>query len=179
MSVRSQECACHSTSAITDRWLWRCVHRTWLESGTWWVVLYLNCIKNLSSSTVITFYSKTGGKHGKHGSITEASNISAVSYIGLQLFEFMHGRQFRHIPEVTSRLQTKQFALLPSMSFLCLLSVSPKVHSVSGTLELAQEDSDQFKTLDKGTAKFKDAMKLSRKRGKGAETLNDELSEED
>ena len=65
------------------------------------------------------------------------------------------------------------------MSFLCLLSVSPKVHSISSTLELTQENSNRFKTLDKGTAKFKDAMKLLRKRGKGAETLNDEPSEED
>ena len=64
------------------------------------------------------------------------------------------------------------------MSFLCLLSVSPKVHLISGTLELTQEESDQFRTLEKGTAKFKDAMKLSRKREKGAKTLNDELSEE-
>jgi hypothetical protein len=59
-----------------------------------------------------------------------------------------------------------------------LLSVPPRVHSISSTLELTQEDSDRFKTLEKGTAKFKDAMKLSRKRGKGAETLNDELSDE-
>jgi hypothetical protein len=41
----------------------------------------------------------------------------------------------------------------------------PRVHPISSTLE-------------KGTAKFKDAMKLLRKRGKGVETLNDELSEE-
>ncbi|KAF8218464.1 hypothetical protein L208DRAFT_1014414, partial [Tricholoma matsutake] len=53
---------------------------------------------------VITFYSKTGGKHGKHSSITEASNISTISYIAVQLFEFMHGRQFRHTPELTSCL---------------------------------------------------------------------------
>ncbi|KAF8237094.1 hypothetical protein L208DRAFT_1071666, partial [Tricholoma matsutake] len=53
---------------------------------------------------VITFYSKTGGKHGKHSSITEASNISTISYIAVQLFEFMHGRQFRHTPESTSCL---------------------------------------------------------------------------
>lgn len=91
----------------------------------------------------------------------------------------MHGRQFRHIPEVTSRLQTKQFALLPSMSFLCLLSVSPKVHAQSSTLELTQEDSDRFKTLDQGTAMFKDAMKLSRKRGKIAEAIVDEELDED
>jgi hypothetical protein len=76
-------------------------------------------------------------------------------------------------------LQTKQFALLPSMSFLCLLSVSPKVHAKSSTLELTQEDSDRFKTLDQGTAKFGDAMKLSRKRRKVAETIDEELDDED
>jgi hypothetical protein len=65
----------------------------------------------------------------------------------------------------------EQFAILPSVSFL---SVSPKVHSISGTLELTQEDSDLFNALDKGTAKFKDAMTLSRKRGKGAESQNNE-----
>jgi hypothetical protein len=139
----------------------------------------LKCsIANLNNFIVIAFYSKGGGKHGKHGSITESTCISAVSYIALQLFEFMHGRQFRHIPEVTSRLQTKQFAILPSMPFLCLLSVSPKVHSISGTLELTQEDIDRFNTLDKGSVKFKAAMKLSRKRGKGADIMNDEVDED-
>ena len=63
------------------------------------------------------------------------------------------------------------------MPFLCLLSVSPKVHSsISGTLELTQEDIDRFNTLDKGSEKIKAAMKLSRKRGpgKGAEIAVDE-----
>jgi hypothetical protein len=120
----------------------------------------------LICGAVIAFYSKTGGKHGKHSSITETSNISTISYIAVQLFEFMHGRQFRHTPELTSRLQTRQFALLPAMMFLTLLSSPPKVNPQSGTLELTQEDSNRFKTLDNGTTKFKDAMKLSKKRGK-------------
>jgi hypothetical protein len=137
-----------------------------------------NCFVNLNNFIVIAFYSKTGGKHGKHGSITESTSISAVSYIAVQLFEFMHGRQFRHIPEMTSRLQTKQFAILPSMPFLCLLSVSLKVHPKSGTLELTQEDIDRFKALDKGSVKFQAAMKLSRKRGKGAGIMNDEVDED-
>ena len=108
----------------------------------------------------------------------ESSNISTVSYIAVQLFEFMHGCQFHHIPEATSCLQMKQFALLPLMSFLCLLSVSPKVHAQSSTLELTHEDSIQFKTLDQGTAQFKDAMKLSRKRRKVAEAIDEELDED-
>ena len=121
------------------------------------------------SIVVIAFYSKTGGKHGKHGLITESSNISMVSYITIQLFEFMHSCQFRHIPEMTSCLQTKQFSLLPLLMLLCLLSTSLKVHTHSGTLELTQEDSNQFCTLYQGTARFKDTKKLSRKRKKPAE----------
>jgi hypothetical protein len=133
----------------------------------------------LICGAVIAFYSKTGGKHGKHGSITEASNISAISYVAVQLFEFMHGRQFRHTPESTSRLQTRQFALLPAMMFLTLLSSSPKVNAQSGTLELTLEDSNRFKTLDSGAAKFKDAMKLSRKRGKRNGVVDEELDDDE
>jgi hypothetical protein len=55
------------------------------------------CIVNLNNFIVIAFYSKTGVKHGNHGSIRELTNISAVSYIDLQLFKFMHGRRFQGI----------------------------------------------------------------------------------
>ena len=51
--------------------------------------------------------------------------------------------------------------------FLTLLSSSLKVNAQSGTLELTLEDSNRFKTLDNGAAKFKDAMNLLRKREKG------------
>lgn len=90
----------------------------------------------------------------------------------------MHGRQFRHIPEITSRLQTRQFALLPSMSFLCLLSLPPKVHTQTGTLELTQEDSNRFKTLEDGVVNFQDAMKMSRKRQKVAEAIDEQFDED-
>jgi hypothetical protein len=43
---------------------------------------------------VIVIYSKTGGKNGKHAAITDASNISAVSYLAVQVFEHMHGCLF-------------------------------------------------------------------------------------
>ncbi|KAF8809095.1 hypothetical protein BYT27DRAFT_7188181 [Phlegmacium glaucopus] len=35
---------------------------------------------------VIAIYSKTGGKNGKHAAVTDASNISAVSYLAVQVF---------------------------------------------------------------------------------------------
>ncbi|KIL60987.1 hypothetical protein M378DRAFT_61343, partial [Amanita muscaria Koide BX008] len=53
---------------------------------------------------VNALYSRSGGKNGKHCSIAESSNISAVSYCAVQLFEYTHGRQFHHTPIATSRL---------------------------------------------------------------------------
>lgn len=101
----------------------------------------------------------SGSKNGKHGSITESSNISAVSYCVVQLFEYTHGHHFHHTPIATSHLQTRQFALLPSMRFLSLLSSQPKIHSATGTIELSSVDYDK-----NTTGKLAEAIILSRKR---------------
>ncbi|KAJ7101504.1 hypothetical protein B0H15DRAFT_742248, partial [Mycena belliarum] len=53
---------------------------------------------------VEALYCKGGGKNGKHGAVTEHHNISAFSYIGVQVFELAHARQFRAIPQATSFL---------------------------------------------------------------------------
>jgi hypothetical protein len=121
---------------------------------------------------VVALYSKTGGKNSKHESVSDSSNICAVSNVAVQLFEYMHGRQFRSIPEATSIFQTKQFALLGSNAFLCLLSLPPR-STVPG-LELSQEDADRFKNLLMHEDKFKEAMRLFRKRGQGKEVQEDE-----
>ena len=81
----------------------------------------------------------------------------------------MHGRQFRHTPEATARLQTRQFALLGSMGFLTIFSSRPRIHSMTGTLELSVEDTELFNALNHGATKFRDAMALSRKRNNEAE----------
>jgi hypothetical protein len=106
----------------------------------------------------------SGSKNGKHGSITESSNISAVSYCVVQLFEYTHGHHFHHMPIATSRLQTRQFALLPSMRFLSLLSSQPKIHSATGTIELSSVDYELFAILKNTTGKLAEAIILSRKR---------------
>lgn len=77
----------------------------------------------------------------------------------------MYGRQFRSIPEATSTLQTKQFGLFGPNSFLCLLSSPPRITATG--LELGQEDAEYFKILLADEAKFKEAMRLFRKRGRG------------
>ena len=67
---------------------------------------------------VVGLYSKTGGKNGKHGSVSESSNISAISYMAVQAFEHI---QFCSVPAATAIFQTRQFLLLSSMHFLTLL----------------------------------------------------------
>ncbi|KAG6905164.1 hypothetical protein DXG01_004460, partial [Tephrocybe rancida] len=57
---------------------------------------------------IIALYSKTGGKYGKHGSVVNATNVSAVSHISVELFDQLHGRQFRG---TSTTLQTKRVAL--------------------------------------------------------------------
>ena len=101
---------------------------------------------------VIAIYSKTGGKNGKHAGVTDASNISAVSYLAVQVFEHMHGRIFRDHPDATATFQTKQFALLSSNAFLCLLSSMPK--TIPMGLELDQKDAEQFMEMLSGEKRY-------------------------
>ncbi|KAF8239927.1 hypothetical protein L208DRAFT_1235144 [Tricholoma matsutake] len=44
--------------------------------------------------TVLSMYSKTGGKNGKHAWVASATHITSVSYIPMQVFEHMHSQQF-------------------------------------------------------------------------------------
>ncbi|KAF8223788.1 hypothetical protein L208DRAFT_1369906, partial [Tricholoma matsutake] len=55
--------------------------------------------QGLHIAHVIALYSKTGGKQGKHESISDLSNISAVSNIAVQIFEYTHAHQFCSIPQ--------------------------------------------------------------------------------
>jgi len=119
----------------------------------------------------IALYSKTGGKNRKHAAVTDASNISAISYMAVQVFEHMHSRQFREHPDATATFRTKQFALLASTAFLCLIS-TPK--TVPTGLELAQQNAQRFVQLSSGEKKFKDAMRLFRKHGQTSHLDEDE-----
>ena len=94
----------------------------------------------------------------------DSSAISTVSYIGVQVFEHMYGRQFRVIPKATALFFTKQFALLPPISFLSTLSSPPDIPSNSNHLELSLEDISIFRKLQAGHSRFEKAMTLFRKR---------------
>ncbi|KAJ6613242.1 hypothetical protein B0H10DRAFT_1806002, partial [Mycena sp. CBHHK59/15] len=125
---------------------------------------------------VIELYSKGGGKHGKHEPVTESSIITAISYISVQVFEHQYAAQFRSTPTATAMLQTKQFAHLPSINILCLLSKPPKVLPTG--LELALEDADRFKKLNGGLDKFHKAMVLFRKHSKKGQAAGEGSGDE-
>ena len=54
----------------------------------------------------------------------DVSSVTALSYVGLQVFGHSHGRWFTHVPEETAQLQTKQFTLLPPKNLLLLLHLA-------------------------------------------------------
>jgi hypothetical protein len=112
---------------------------------------------------VLVLYSKTGGKNGKHCTVSESSNIAAVSYIGFQLFEHFFGRQFRAVPTVMSRLQTYQFQHSLSFEFLCLLD-SKIVFSGQPFIELSAADLQRYQDLKQGERSLAIALKNSKKR---------------
>ena len=92
--------------------------------------------------------------------------------MAIQIFKYTHAHQFHAILEGTSLLQTKQFALLNSITFLCLLSLTPNTTAVG--IELAQEDAEHFKILSAGEQIFKKATHLSRKHGQGKQNAEEE-----
>ncbi|KAF8224850.1 hypothetical protein L208DRAFT_1308751 [Tricholoma matsutake] len=54
--------------------------------------------------SVLSMYSKTGGKNGKHAWIPSATHVTSVSYLPMQVFEYMHSRQFHAVPRVLQHL---------------------------------------------------------------------------
>lgn len=107
---------------------------------------------------------KGGGKNGRYGSVDDTSTIGAVSYIGVQVFEYRFSRQFRPITKGTATYQTVQYAQLPSHGFLCLLTAPPREQM--GNLAIDSVDGKIFKELLDNSIKLREAVKMFRKRTK-------------
>ncbi|KAJ7182126.1 hypothetical protein C8R46DRAFT_826347, partial [Mycena filopes] len=86
-----------------------------IRIGDYGVVL---TTRGLMVGRVFEMHSKGGGKYGNHQPVTDSANISALSKISVQIFEKLHGTQFRSIPTATAILQTKQFAHILPINFL-------------------------------------------------------------
>ncbi|KAF7970334.1 hypothetical protein HWV62_24362 [Athelia sp. TMB] len=126
-----------------------------------WCFVYLH--SGIRLAQVITLYSKGGGKNAKHGAIPKASNVGAISYVGVQLFEQWHRHVFRATSTQTALFATKQFQHLPSIA---LLSKSYAPAKVSGShFEIGSEDMNLFTILSNNLEGFARSMVISRKRG--------------
>ncbi|KAF8234771.1 hypothetical protein L208DRAFT_1260168 [Tricholoma matsutake] len=97
--------------------------------------------------TVLSMYSKTGGKNGKHAWVATTTHITLVSYIPMQVFEHMDSQQFHMVHRALQHLHLKRFTLLPSSAFLCTLNSTPQQISGDQHIELASTDYKCFTEL--------------------------------
>jgi len=107
---------------------------------------HVNAKHNSNVFTVIALYSKMGGKNSKHSCVSELLDISAISYLAVQVFEHMYVRQFHSVPGATAIFQTRQYSLLLSINFLTLLDYNlkePSQHQ-GAILKLLPNNLNQF-----------------------------------
>ena len=96
--------------------------------------------------------------------LTPQQPIGAVSNIVIQIFKPAISNNFQ---EATTVLNTRQWDIVPSISFLTVLGCTPLVHSTKEkckTLTLDSKDVNLFKQLRNMGTRLNDALKLSRKR---------------
>jgi len=115
---------------------------------------------------VISIYAKTGGKSGRHNNVSDSSNIMAVSYLAVQIFEHQLGTQFRAIPNA-QRLQVLRFDHLPPSAFLCALKHAPELTPFG--LKISLDDWQLFKVIKDNIEKVSQAIKVLAGRQKMAE----------
>ena len=91
------------------------------------------------SLIVLAMYKKGGGKAGRHADISKETNISAMSNIVIQLYEYNSGCSFWPHPEKLAVIGAVQFMLILSNNFLCVLDAVPK-ETNSSRLEVSAAD---------------------------------------
>jgi hypothetical protein len=90
-----------------------------------------------------------------------------VSNIAVQLFQYRNrAREFRPVTDSTLLFQTKQYLLVSSIQFLCLLDTKFSSDQALPYIEVTSDmDMERFKALKEGKNELISALKLSRKRG--------------
>ena len=109
---------------------------------------------------MLAMYKKGGGKAGRHADIARETNISAISNIVVQLYEYAYGQSFRPNPERLAVLGAVQFMLIPSNNFLCILGSAPRETS-SLRVELSNSDFVKFTSALDNRTNVKDLASLS------------------
>lgn len=89
--------------------------------------------------------------------MTDSPNITALSYIGVQVFENTHFKWFTHITSKTTQLHTRQFALLSPKFFLLCLHSTAKT-SGAQVVEVTHEDYLEFRNMTEGVGRIRNAL---------------------
>ena len=90
-----------------------------------------------------------------------------MSNIAVQLFQYRgRAREFRLVTDATLLFQTKQYLLIASIQFLCLLDTNFPFGQASSCIKVTSDlDMERFRALKEGKDELISALKLSRKRG--------------
>ncbi|KAJ7776539.1 hypothetical protein DFH07DRAFT_731901 [Mycena maculata] len=97
--------------------------------------------------TVVTMYSKNGGKSGAHSWTPTCSTIGALSFLVVQVYELEHRRHFKVIPHCTAALGTVRFEHLPANSFLALLPKEESIKTLHNHVEIGLRAHKIFEEL--------------------------------
>ena len=100
-------------------------------------------------STVISLYSQGGGKSGAHSWQKSLLNISAISYIFLQMYELSHAILFWAIHGHVASMQAYTFTHLHSDYFLCILPDNPSISQDRWHLHLDKASLQLYSHLDR------------------------------
>ena len=77
---------------------------------------------------VLSIYSKSGGKNGKHGWVAQVTSIASASNLVIRLFRPMFRHQFRiQYTNAFNSLAIKRYALLQNTNILFMFSTTPKI----------------------------------------------------
>jgi hypothetical protein len=127
----------------------------------------------MNGEIVVAMYSKTAGKNGKHAAITDSSLISAISYIGVQIFDYHAANHFTALPEAMSLLNIRQFEFIASIRFLVLLPRTSVTTQPDGGLLLDFNHTNLFRALTGQATQLTEAMRLFNRRGRKAKVSDD------
>jgi hypothetical protein len=111
-----------------------------------------------------------------HQAVTDHSNISALSRVGIQVFLRIVGPQFRSIPITSASLKTKKFELMAPIHILFVLSSKVKV-TTTGVELTTSGDVTLFNDLSRASEQVRQGIKLFSKRGPATADSGTELDE--
>jgi len=122
---------------------------------------------------VLSIYSKSGGKNGKHGWVAQVTSIASASNLAVQLFQPMFRHQFRiQHTNISNSLVIKRYALLQSANFLFKFSTAPKISETF--LQLMDLDYDWYRKFHSLRQNIASAIKV-----KGRKSIDEDRSDAD